>query len=105
MANLLYSLMSQRYNDRRIGEVLELADRRDLGSRALGRAGSNPAFPTITHHESRNHRSTLLHFLLTSIRAKGTETHLVPSHFPFLLASRTQSWYSNISTPGFTEHG
>ena len=28
------------------GEVLELADRRDLGSRAHGREGSNPSFPT-----------------------------------------------------------
>ena len=30
-----------------VGEVLELADRRDLGSRALGRVGSNPTFPTM----------------------------------------------------------
>ncbi len=30
-----------------VGEVLELADRRDLGSRALGRVGSNPTFPTV----------------------------------------------------------
>jgi hypothetical protein len=30
-----------------IGEVLELADRRDLGSRAERREGSNPSFPTI----------------------------------------------------------
>ena len=29
-----------------IGEVLELADRRDLGSRAERREGSNPSFPT-----------------------------------------------------------
>src|SRR4030042_5652978 len=28
------------------GEVLELADRRDLGSRAARREGSNPSFPT-----------------------------------------------------------
>jgi hypothetical protein len=29
------------------GEVLELADRRDLGSRAERREGSSPSFPTI----------------------------------------------------------
>ena len=29
------------------GEVLELADRRDLGSRAARREGSNPSFPTV----------------------------------------------------------
>ena len=29
-----------------IGEVLELADRRDLESRAERREGSNPSFPT-----------------------------------------------------------
>ena len=29
-----------------IGEVLELADRRDLGSRAARREGSTPSFPT-----------------------------------------------------------
>ncbi len=28
-----------------IGEVLELADRRDLGSRAARREGSTPSFP------------------------------------------------------------
>jgi hypothetical protein len=31
---------------RLIGEVLELADRRDLGSRAARREGSSPSFPT-----------------------------------------------------------
>ncbi len=31
-----------------LGEVLELADRRDLESRALGRVGSNPTFPTAS---------------------------------------------------------
>ena len=30
-----------------IGEVLELADRRDLGSRAARREGSSPSFPII----------------------------------------------------------
>ena len=29
------------------GEVLELADRRDLGSRAARREGSTPSFPTV----------------------------------------------------------
>ena len=29
------------------GEVLELADRRDLGSRAVRREGSTPSFPTL----------------------------------------------------------
>jgi hypothetical protein len=31
-----------------LGEVLELADRRDLGSRAERREGSSPSFPTTT---------------------------------------------------------
>jgi hypothetical protein len=34
------------------GEVLELADRRDLGSRAHGREGSNPSFPTPAPEQS-----------------------------------------------------
>jgi hypothetical protein len=39
---------SQHYNGAHveIGEVSELADERDLGSRGATRAGSNPAFPT-----------------------------------------------------------
>jgi hypothetical protein len=38
---------SRHYNERRPGEVSELADERDLGSRGTTRAGSNPAFPTF----------------------------------------------------------
>ena len=41
----LYRPPADRYNHAP-GEVLELADRRDLGSRAARREGSSPSFPT-----------------------------------------------------------
>jgi hypothetical protein len=46
MTSPLYMYSARGYNRTRSGEVLELADRRDLGSRALGREGSSPSFPT-----------------------------------------------------------
>jgi hypothetical protein len=39
------------------GGVLELADKRDLGSRAARRAGSNPAFPILNLDILRSTRS------------------------------------------------
>src|SRR3972149_379457 len=44
-AGPLYTPLSDGYNAPH-GEVLELADRRDLGSRAARREGSSPSFPT-----------------------------------------------------------
>lgn len=38
--------MYKEYNRSAIGEVLELADRRDLGSRTVRCEGSSPSFPT-----------------------------------------------------------
>ena len=45
------------YNSARLGEVLELADRRGLGPRAARREGSNPSFPTVQkkHQKACNH--------------------------------------------------
>jgi trigger factor len=55
----LYTAQAASYNQR-AGEVLELADRRDLGSRAGRREGSNPSFPIRFPFHSRNLRPVRL---------------------------------------------
>ena len=43
------------YNRRSLGEVSELVDERDLGSRAERRPGSSPGFPTSTMLQQKSH--------------------------------------------------
>jgi hypothetical protein len=45
-----------RINLRASGEVLELADRHDLGSCAARRRGSSPLFPTAKRNHTKENR-------------------------------------------------
>ncbi len=57
------------YN-RSAGEVLELADRRDLGSRAERREGSSPSFPTFTRSGAQPVDLSALGECMSSVRTR-----------------------------------
>ena len=65
----LYTLSSAGYNHISQGEVLELADRRDLESRAERREGSNPSFPIASKGPGLVHliKPTILYVIIDLI--------------------------------------